>query len=88
MGDSVTFLRFVSVMPESGFTVRAVLSDGTIRKLDLEGLLVGPVFEAIRTDPQRFAEVFVDPVSHTLAWPGGVDLDPEVLLGTPIASAG
>jgi hypothetical protein len=84
----VAFLRFVSVMPESGFTVRTVLSDGTIPQLDLEDLLVGPVFEAMRTDPQRFSEVFVDPVSRTLAWPGGVDLDPEVLLGTPIASAG
>lgn len=26
-----------------------------------------------------FAQVFVDPESGTLAWPGGIDLDPDVL---------
>lgn len=79
-------LRFASVAPEAALTVRAVLTDGSVRRLDLDAHLRGPVFEEIRCDPQRFAQVFVDPVSRTLAWPGGVDLDPDVLLGAPIAT--
>lgn len=80
-------LRFVSVAPKDGFTVQAVLSDGTMRHVDLGDHLVGPVFEPIRNNPALFAEVYVDPVSRTLAWPGDIALDPDVLLGTPIATA-
>lgn len=80
-------LRFASVTPEAALTVRAVLTDGSVRRLDLDSHLRGPVFEEIRSDPLGFAQVFVDPVSRTLAWPGGVDLDPDVLLETAIATA-
>ena len=41
---------------------------------------MGGVFERL-SDPAFFAQVAVDPVAGTLAWPNGVDLDPDVLHG-------
>jgi Protein of unknown function (DUF2442) len=38
----------------------------------------GPVFERARTE-EGFAEMYLDPESHTVAWPGGADLAPDTL---------
>ena len=38
------------------------------------------MFEPLR-DPAYFARVRVDPDLGTVAWPNGVDLDPDVLYG-------
>lgn len=57
------------------------LTDGTSRVVDLGPLMQGPVFEPLLEDDARFREVRVDPVLGTIVWPGGQDLDPEVLLG-------
>ena len=78
-------LRIRAVTPAEGFTVLISLTDGTTRLLDLDPHLVGEVLTPIRESRELFLEVFVDPISGTLAWPGGIDLDPDVLLGTPIA---
>jgi hypothetical protein len=37
--------------------------------------------EPLLADETRFREVRVDPVLGTLVWPGGADVDPDVLLG-------
>lgn len=68
-------------------TVRAVgdrkvvvgFTDGTHFEVDLTPLLAGPVFEPIRSDPDRFAEVRVAPGFGAVEWPGGADIDPDVL---------
>ena len=70
-----------SVEPLDGFRVRVTLTDGSVRTVDLEPLLWGPMFERARCDAEYFAAVRVDPVSETLCWPGGEDLAPEVLTG-------
>lgn len=55
--------------------------DGTARRhIDLEPILnalSGPVFEPIRNDYDTFARLHVS--DGTLAWPGEVDLAPELL---------
>ena len=45
------------------------------------GLVLGEnpgVFAYLR-DPAEFAKVFVHPEAGTVAWPDGLDLDPDVL---------
>lgn len=38
----------------------------------------GPVFERARTE-EGFAEMYLDTETHTIAWPGEVDLAPDTL---------
>lgn len=62
-----------------GRVLRVAFSDGLIRELDFAGSLPG-VLAAI-DDDTAFATAAVDPVSGTLSWPIGVDVDPDVLHG-------
>jgi hypothetical protein len=39
----------------------------------------GGVFAAVRDDRATFEQVRVNEKSRTIEWPGGIDLDPEVL---------
>jgi hypothetical protein len=62
------------------YVVRVVFADGEVRDVDIEPLLEGPIFEALR-DPSTFALVSVDEHGETIVWPNGADLDPDVLYG-------
>ena len=73
-------LRFATIRPVGGHTVEATLTDGSTRLIDLDPWLGGAVFAEVRSSQAAFDEVFVDPISRTVAWPGGLDLDPDVLL--------
>ena len=64
----------------SGFTLRLSFSDGATGTVDLTDSLWGPVFEPLR-DAEKFKEVFLSPVLHTVAWPNGADFAPEYLKG-------
>ncbi len=66
------------------YVVRVVFADGQVRDVDIEPLLLGEVFRPLRAR-EAFAEVYVDPETRTVAWPDGVDLDPDVVYG--LASA-
>ena len=70
--------RIVRVEPVRGYRVRIRFSDGVEGEIDLSALAGKGVF-ASWNDPEQFAKVFIDPESHTLAWPGGIDLCPEAL---------
>ncbi len=70
-----------AAVPLDGFVVRVVFADGELRDVDIEPLLELPVFASLR-DREAFEAVFVDVVSGTLAWPGGADLDRDVIYGT------
>lgn len=72
--------RITQVEPLGDFVLRLTFSDGLVRELDFAGVLEGGVFEPLQ-DPDFFAQVSVDPASRTVAWPNGVDLDPDVLHG-------
>jgi hypothetical protein len=68
----------VSVELNGAYGLRLTFDDGTVREVDLDGQLDGPVFEPLR-DPELFAQVQVDRESGTVTWPTGADLDPIVL---------
>jgi hypothetical protein len=73
--------RIRTVEPLEGFVLRIGFDDGTVREIDLEAELWGPVFEPLRDDPQLFRRVRVDEELGTIVWPNGADLDPDVLHG-------
>lgn len=79
-------LRIVEAEPQAGFKVRATLTDGSARILDLRPYLRGPFFEPMLKDPELFNQVRVE--AGTLSWPTGQDLCPDILLGTEIAKEG
>jgi Protein of unknown function (DUF2442) len=70
------------VEPMEGHWIRATFSDGAIKEIDMSELLAGGgVFAPIREQREVFEQVRVNPETHTVEWPDGVDLDPEVLYG-------
>lgn len=77
----------VTVIPRAPYIVRVVFADGEVRDVDIEPLLDGQVFAPLR-DPDEFAKAFVDPETHTLAWPNGADLDPDILYDVTLKPAG
>jgi hypothetical protein len=76
-------VRISSVTPLADFHVRLALTDGSVIERDVEPLLVGPVFEAVRDNPDVFRAASV--AFGTVVWPNGADLCPDVLIwgGTP-----
>jgi hypothetical protein len=60
------------------YTLDVSFDDGKRRRIDIEPLLFGPVFEPLR-EPQMFAEAKLDPELGTVTWPNGADLSPEFL---------
>ena len=75
-------IKINHVAPLQGHWLRIEFSDGAVKDVDVGGLLArGGVFADIRDDPHAFEQVRVNAESHTIEWPGGLDLDPEVLYG-------
>ncbi|MDD5305700.1 MAG: DUF2442 domain-containing protein [Deltaproteobacteria bacterium] len=74
----MSLVRIMAVKPLDPFRLRLKLSDGRGIERDINGLLAGPIFEAIRLDPAVFAAVRIE--SGTVAWPNGADLCPDVLI--------
>ena len=71
-------IRISGVAPLDGFKVRLTFTDGTVKEVDLEPYLKGPVFEPL-LDPVRFREMSVDAELGTIVWPNGADICPDVL---------
>ncbi|MDX6651616.1 MAG: hypothetical protein QOG09_498 [Solirubrobacterales bacterium] len=75
-------IKVHDVQPLGGFSIRATFSDGAVKEIDLgEVLAGGGVFAPIYENREIFEQVRVNPETQTVEWPGGVDLDPEVLYG-------
>ena len=74
----MSLIRIREVVALEGLRVRLTLTDGAVAERELSALLVGPVFESIRSDPARFREVRAE--AGTLVWPNGADLCPDVVL--------
>lgn len=70
-------VRIETVEPLELFRVRIQFADGTIKVVDLEPYLRGPIFDPIRNDPSVFRSVKVR--GNTVAWDNGADIDPDVL---------
>ena len=76
-------MKIRGVEPLDGYRLRLSFPDGAIKDVDLSELLAhGRVFEQIAADRQVFEQVRVNPETQTIEWPGGIDLDPDVLYGT------
>ncbi len=52
--------------------------DGRAGLVDLEDELVGPMLEPLR-DVERFKAFVIHPEFHTLTWPNGADIAPELM---------
>ena len=72
-------VRIRTVEPLEDFKVRLEFTDNTIRDIDLNPYLRGPIFEPIRKDLQLFRAVKVDVRMGTIVWDNGADIDPDVL---------
>jgi Protein of unknown function (DUF2442) len=79
-------VRVTEVVHVEARTLRVSFSDGLVRVLDFSDRLPG-VFATIDTDV-AFSEVSLDPIAGTVFWPGGIDLDPDVLHGDAAPASG
>lgn len=79
MSEMITITEVESM---DGHWIRATFSDGAIKEVHIGELLAaGGVFGPIHDRHEVFEQVRVNPETHTVEWPDGVDLDPEVLYG-------
>lgn len=69
----------VAVEHLGGHRLRLRFSDGLEGELDMKPRLSFTGVFASLAAPDVFAEVRVDTDSGTICWPGGADLDPDVL---------
>ena len=69
----------VAVTPLDGYRLRLRFEDGAIGEVNVAELIeFRGVFAALR-EKAVFDQVRVDPELGTVVWPGGGDLDPDVL---------
>ena len=68
--------RVSSVNPMSDFRLELKFADGRRAIFDASRFFDIPVFERLE-DPTYFSRVKVDHI--TVAWPGGIDFDPDTL---------
>ena len=71
-------LKINEVRPLPGFKIWVKFQDGVEGNVDLSDLVGKGVFSKWK-EPGFFESVFIDKESHTVAWPGGIDLSPESL---------
>ena len=70
--------RIIEARPTGDYGIWIRFADGLEGDVDLSDLVGNGVFAAWN-DPAEFRKVFIDPETHTVAWPGGIDLAPEAL---------
>ncbi len=72
--------RIARVRVTGPFRVALNFTDGSQGVVDLAPWIAarGGVFRALQ-DPSFFSQVSIDREAGTLAWPNGVDLDPDML---------
>lgn len=76
---SLVLVDVVEARAVGGHRLFLRFADGVAGEVDLDRLVRWEgVFEPLR-DPRRFARVRVDVELGTVVWPGGADMDPDVL---------
>ena len=78
-------VRVHDVEVVGGRVLRVAFSDGLVRELDFASCREG-LFASLGDD-EVFEAVAVDPVAGTVSFPGGIDLDPDVLHGDAVAAS-
>lgn len=71
-------VKIKSVTTPAPYTIHLIFSDNTEQTIDLEPILMGPVYGPLK-DPALFRSVRVDPEVGTIVWPNGADFDPATL---------
>jgi hypothetical protein len=71
-------IQVVAVAVIEPYILDVTFSDGTRRRVDVEPILWGPLFEPVH-DPAYFRKARFDPDMGTVAWPNGADIAPEYL---------
>lgn len=61
-----------------GYRIWVRFRDGQSGIVDLDAELVGPIFEPVR-ESDVFQAFQIHPDFHTLVWPNGADIAPELL---------
>jgi len=64
------------------YVLRVRFDDQTVQVINFLPALGGEFFSPLK-DKRLFAEVRLDPESHTLVWPNGADFDPATLHDWP-----
>ncbi|NKQ35457.1 MAG: DUF2442 domain-containing protein [Chloroflexi bacterium] len=70
-------IRVSHAEPLDAFVVLVTFENGIQKEINLEPFLHGPIFESIRSNPERFREIHIE--GGTIAWSNGADIDPDVL---------
>lgn len=70
--------RIVEAEPREQYRLWIRFEDGTEGEVDLSNLVGKGVFGSWE-DPAEFRKVYIDTDTHTVAWPGGIDLCPDSL---------
>ncbi len=74
--------RVTSFVLAKDYVLNVTFEDGFERTIDLEPILVGPIFGALR-DRSLFRQVTLNRDFGALEWPNGADIDPAVLYDWP-----
>jgi len=79
--------RVVEVKALEKYRIWVRFADGSEGEIDLSDLAGKGVFSAW-DKPGEFERVYVDQESHTVAWPGEIDLCPDRLYQDVVAQSG
>ncbi len=70
--------KITSVTPVEGYKIRVRFEDGIEGVSDLSSLVGHGVFKRFN-DVDFFNQVFINPATDTVTWPGDIDLCPDSL---------
>lgn len=65
--------KIIFVEALAGYRIKVRFEDGLEGVVDLSDMVGKGVFQSWN-DPQHFAQASIDPTTHTVCWPGGIDL--------------
>jgi hypothetical protein len=72
------FIKVIAVDILDHSSLRVHFDNGTVKKINLEPVLYGELYEPLR-DHNFFRKVTVDAEVGTIVWPNGADFDPDLL---------
>ena len=76
--------RVIAVSATALYRISVRFADGVEGTVDFSPLIGHGVFSQL-ADPGTLAQVYVDPITHTVAWPQGIDLCPDTLYADVLA---
>jgi hypothetical protein len=79
MTDLEPLIDVTDVRVLARYVVEVTFADGSVRVIDLEPLLWGPMFKPLVADYSLFRQIDVDPEAGTIVWPNGADISPRTL---------